>query len=78
MRLVNYDEPEMPPAAIPFPGPYDLFQRRTPGRDDNALDSVRMAEEALDRLQRGVDELAEALSPIPFRVCADDDGPRAA
>ena len=48
--------------------------------DRGPSDSIRMAEQALDRAQRDLDEMNRLLSsePLPFPARSDDDGPSAA
>jgi len=83
MRLVRFDESETFADPIPFPGRAtagDAARRPTehdPVEVEPPVDSIRMVEDALDRVQRGLDDLTDALSPIPF-VRQDDDGPWAA
>ena len=88
MRLVHFDDSETFGDPIPFPG---RAASETPARSawvasgglredisvDPPVDSIRMVEDALDRMQRGLDDLSDALEPIPF-VNNDDDGPWAA
>ncbi|MEL7471986.1 MAG: hypothetical protein AAGK04_01610 [Planctomycetota bacterium] len=74
MRLVH-DEFEAADRPIPFPGRQaspPLFGERI-----GPTDSIRMVEDALGRVQAGIDEMGDLLTPIPFQS-ADDDGPRAA
>ncbi len=77
LRLVT-DEPEIEP---PAPLPIDAW--RSPGRDDTrtARDPIASVEEALSRVQSGLDDLSaqlESEDPFPFPGRRDDDGPYAA
>lgn len=78
LRLVT-DEPEIDP---PAPLPIDAW--RTPGRSGTGevLDSIAEVEQALGRVQSGLDSLSaqvDAAEPFPFPGRNDgDDGPYAA
>lgn len=49
------------------------------GRETEQRDPIQMAEAALDRVQKDLDELSRmARGPLPFPSNSDDDGPSAA
>ncbi|MEZ6242722.1 MAG: hypothetical protein R3B57_06725 [Phycisphaerales bacterium] len=80
LRLHIDDDADNPPAPIPFPR-----DRVAPGRQDDTRrarpDEDRPAdrvEDALEDVQRNLDELGELLDSLPFPQFKDDDGPYAA
>lgn len=77
LRLTGHDERvEEWLRPIPFPR-----HRATQTDRSETLDSTRLVEEALDRVQHDLDDLNRLMSgPLPFPFCEndDDDGPSAA
>lgn len=80
LRLHIDDDADNAPEPIPFPR-----DRAAPGRLDEARRASANAdrptgrvEDALEDIQRNLDELGELLDSLPFPRVEDDDGPCAA
>ncbi len=86
LRLNIDDEPDDAPAPIPFPRDRAAPGRREDGRharpnagqDASRDPSSERVEDALEDIQRNLDELGELLDSLPFPTFKDDDGPHAA
>ncbi len=78
LRLNIDDDDKDVPAPIPFPS-----DRSAPGRVEDTRrsagdDRSDRVEDALEDIQRNLDELGELLDSLPFPTFKDDDGPHAA